>query len=402
MYTKLALLNMKRHLKRTILILFAVAVSVLMMEVIAGLFAGFRSSFFRNLSAEGAHGVVHALGWEERLDPFSIEYTLNGYPELIDSLAALDGVEAAEPVLSFGALLLSGEDNYSIAGRGILPRGELYHNVREGVVEGSFLPGGGGILLSRSTADLMDLSLGDEVSLLVEDSTGSPYYLTWNLTGIFDTGAIDFDNSNAFISHDQAEELLYLDGATTEIRIRLAHPREAESFLAEAEKLLDGGVEVTSWKETQGSVITMLEAMDVMILFMDLLVVIVVASLITNALLMNIFDRLAEFGTLRAIGLKRGQLIGMVLAEGGIQGLAGALAGIALGLPVVLHFSRVGIDFGAVMESMGIGSSRFFFAWEPANTLTSFSAGVAIALAGSLYAALTAAKMSILDNLAQN
>ncbi len=401
MFTKLALLNLKRHLKRTILILFAIAVSVVMMEVIAGLFEGFRNSFFRNLSNRGSHVVIHGKGWEDRLDPFSIDYTLSEYPSALERLSDSEGVEAAEPVLSFGALLLHGDDNYSILGHGILPEGELYRNVREGVVEGSFLPDGEGIMISRSTAELMELSLGDEVTLLVEDSTGSPYYLAWKLRGIFDTGALDFDNSNCFISHTDAEELLYLEGATTEIRVRLTNPEDAETFAAESRELFGKQWEIKSWRESEGSVITMLEAMDLMILVMDILVIVVVASLITNALLMNIFERLSEFGTLRAIGLKKRQLIGMVVAEGSIQGVIASALGVSIGIPIVLYFSRVGLDFGAVMESMGIGTSRFYFAWEGANSLTSFLAGTAIAVTASLYAAITASKMSILENLSE-
>jgi putative ABC transport system permease protein len=425
MFVKIAAYTLLRHAKRTLLILFAIALSVMVMELISGLFEGMREGFFRSLTSTGSHVVIRPAGWHNRLSPYSIDYTIEDYPALLDTLRGQDpgsatgpgnatdpgiasgnikifeNIRTAEPILTFGTLLLFGEENYTMAGHGVYPDGELFQNVREHMVEGAFLPQGRGAAISRSTAALMGIASGDMVSLLVEDSTGSPYYLTWEVTGIFDTGAEDFDNSNLFISHRNAEDLLYLEDAATEIRIRLDSPDHAQLFARTTGSLLGSRYEVIPWQETEGSIVTMLEAMDIMILMMNLMIVIVAASVITNALLMNIFDRIAEFGTLRAIGMKKRQLVSMIMAEGLLQGVGGSLLGLMVGLPLVLWLSGRGLDFGAVTESFGIGSSLFYFSWKPLHSLVNAAAGTLIALAGSLYAARAASRMTILENLAE-
>lgn len=400
-FSKLAFLNLKRHLRRTLLIIFAVGVSVMVMELVAGMFEGMREGFFRNLSNRGGHVMVHHEQWKDRLDPLSIDYLIEDYRHLTAELKKYDTVQAAEPVLSFGTLLLYGEENYALAGTGVHPDGELYKNVRENMVQGSFLPEGEGIALGRSLAELLDISHGDMVSLMVEDSSGSPYYQAFPVTGIFDSGADDFDSGRLFVSHLHAEELLYLDGETVEIRIRLDDPEGADAFL---DQITVSGehLHFESWKEGQGSVVGILKAMDLMLIIMDILVIVVVASLITNALLMNVFERLAEFGTLRAIGLKKPQLLAMVLGEGMLQGIIGSLLGLALGIPLVIYLSHRGLDFGSISESFGLGSSLFYFAWRPEKSIISFLSGTCIALGGSLYAAMTATKMTILENLSDS
>jgi len=56
------------------------------------------------------------------------------------------------------------------------------------------------------------------------------------------------------------------------------------------------------------------------------------AFLIYNSFSMTVVERTREFGLLRAIGVTRGQVIGQVLVEGVVLGLAGSLLGVGLGL----------------------------------------------------------------------
>jgi putative ABC transport system permease protein len=407
MFFRLSLLNLLRHRKRTILIIFAVAMSVLVMELVAGMFEGMREGFFRNLSDEGGHVIIHGEGWEDRLDPFSIEYRIDDYGYLTGYLRELPGTEEAEAVLSFGALLIVGEEHLAVSGIGIDPDGSLYSNVRQGIVAGAFLSGPDTVLVGSKTASLLELQVDDMVSILVEDATGSPFYLEFPVGGIFRTGSESFDGSHFLIDHRAAEELLYMEGGTTGIRVRLSDAGRAEAWIEQAEREMEAeGIEpdnlmLQSWEESQGSIASLLEMMDVMILVMNLLVVIVVASVITNAILMNVFERMAEFGTMRAVGMKKALLIRMVLTEGALQGLLGSITGLALGIPIVLYYSVNGIDWGDFSSMMGTGTSLWYFGYKPLHSVTNLAAGTAIAVGGSLYAAITAAKMSILDNLKQ-
>jgi putative ABC transport system permease protein len=63
------------------------------------------------------------------------------------------------------------------------------------------------------------------------------------------------------------------------------------------------------------------------------LIAIVVGSLgVVNTLTMSVIERTQEIGMLRAIGMLRGQIVMMVLAEAGLMGLFGGLLGLATGI----------------------------------------------------------------------
>ncbi len=410
MFGKMAWLNLWKHKKRTLLILFAVMMSVLVMEVVAGMFAGMRINFFRNLTKEGGHVQINRAGWEDRLNPYTLDFMITDYGDILENVRGMDGVEAAEPLIHFGALVQNGGRDVTMAGIGLEPDNAFFRDVQEGITAGDFLPGGRGIALSLRIADLLGLEQGDPVNVVVEDSTGSPFYLQFPVTGVFQTDSREFDENTFFLSRKAAQELLYLGEETTEIRVRLADASMAPAFRERAEGLLTGGgggsadrdepnLQIRTWREIHSGVTALLEVMDVFVLVMDFFVVVVVATVITNAILMNVFERIREFGTMRAIGMKRRQIRGMILTEGLLQGAVGGLLGLAVGIPAVLYLTANGLDWGGISEAFGMGSSRFYFGYSVRNSLISYGSGILIALAGSFYAARTGTRLSIMETL---
>ncbi|GAB6088612.1 ABC transporter permease [Spirochaeta dissipatitropha] len=411
MFIKMAAHTLVKHRKRSLLILFAVMVSVLVMEVVAGMFYGIRENFYRNLSQESGHVLLSAEGRKSSLNPFSLDFSIDDYRQILEELRAMPEVLNAEAVMSFGSLLQTGDRNIAMAGLGLHPDTGLYESVRNGMITGSFPPDAGTVLISSAIAELLGISYSSEddqllgsaeILLVVEDSTGSPFYLAFEPGGVFSTASQDFDENHFLIQHNDAEDLLYLENQTMEIRVLLRNPDSAADIatglpgrLGEASKSL----EIRSYIEVNEGLVSLIEMMDFFVIFMNLFVVIIVATVITNAILMNVFDRTREFGTMRAIGLKRKGLIGMIMTEGLILGASGSLLGLVLGIPVVLYFSVNGIPMGGISDALGMGSSDFYFGYSAFNSLMNASGGIIIALAASLYAALVGSRLSIMEAL---
>ena len=148
----------------------------------------------------------------------------------------------------------------------------------------------------------------------------------------------------------------------------------------------------------QGSLLVLIKISDQFILLINIIVLIVAATVITNAILMNVFEKQREFGTLRAIGMRRREQAAMVLAEGVILGIVAAILGAALALPVVLYFQRHGLSIGEASHIFG-GGDVLYFGASPLVTLQNVGFGVLIAVAGSLYAALAGTRSSVVDAL---
>jgi putative ABC transport system permease protein len=294
-------------------------------------------------------------------------------------------------------MLIREGKNLATGGVGVQPDTAFYTTVREGMVEGSLPSEPTGIAVSTRTAELLGVAFGDPLVVLVEDSQGSPYYVEYEITGLFESDSSQFDTSFFFITHGAAEELLYLPGETTEIRVNLTSPDIASKVAAELESgRAQPEVSVQTWRDIHGSFIVIFELFDVFMFFIDLLVIIVAASVITNAILMNVFERTREFGTMRAIGLKKRAQFGLIAVEGAAYGVAGTAVGLAAGIPLVLLFQRHGLYMGAAGEAFEMGR-RVYFSLTATSLARSTIAGLLTALLGALYAATVLGRRRIVE-----
>lgn len=396
-FLKIAFLSIRKHLKRTLLIVGAVALSVMVLLLVSSIFEGLRQGFFEKMLSSSGHIQVQAQGRSEALDPYSLEYTLENPEELMNTLGEDPRVRKMDSILSFGALLIHDRENAPVQGHGIHTDTPYFSDVREGIQAGSFLDSDGEILVSEATRELLGLELGGPAVVLAEDSTGSPFYIEYTVSGIFRTDSPEFDQSTFLITHSAAEELLYLENATTEIRLTLDEREAAAAFKERhREAAEEAGGEIRTWREIYGSFTVMLEFFDLFMYVINLLVVIVAGTVITNAILMNVFEKSGEYGTMRAIGMKRRQHFMLVLTEGSVQGLLGALLGIAVGIPITVYLQQNGIYVGAATDAFGLGSS-VYTVLTIRNVLLGLLTGVLVAVVGSLYAAAVNMRFTLVD-----
>jgi putative ABC transport system permease protein len=74
-----------------------------------------------------------------------------------------------------------------------------------------------------------------------------------------------------------------------------------------------------------------------------ILILLMVMLGVANSVNMTAFERLAEFGTMRALGNTSGQVFALVVTENVFLGIIGALLGIALGVTAAGLISYIGI-----------------------------------------------------------
>jgi putative ABC transport system permease protein len=116
-----------------------------------------------------------------------------------------------------------------------------------------------------------------------------------------------------------------------------------------------------------------------------------VASLgIVNTMIMAIYERTREIGTLKAIGASRGDIRGMFMLEAGLIGLLGGAVGIVGGWLLGILLNRV-IAWYIERERLPIAADFFVTPWWLALAALAFAALVGI-VAG-LYPAARAARL---------
>lgn len=402
MFFTLALRNIRKHAKRSSLVFGGVALAVLIMSVVTGILHGLTVTFLEAILPTAGHVVVTAAASKDANNPLDLKYLI---PQADDVLAGLqdDRIVTGESVLTFGALLVQSVEpgsqteakNLGMLGQGVDPETKFLANIRAGVTEGSFLPEGRGILISKRAAKLLGVKLGDGLVVMTTDRGNNPWYQELPITGLFDSGSETADLTTFVVSKATAQELVDATGMARELKFVVRDPAEAP-VVAEAlsAPLAEQGLRAEPWQVTFASFLSILTFIDIITYLIRGFFVIVAGSVITNAILMTVFERTREYGTLRAIGLKKRQLQAMILTEGMVLGGLGATLGLALAIPVVLILSQVGIDLGSATEAVGFGS-KIYAALLPADVVFNYLFGALVAVFASLYAARVSGRLTV-------
>jgi putative ABC transport system permease protein len=406
MFLKIAILSLTRHKKRSVLIIGAIALAVFTMELMGAMFDGMRINFFKSLTRNSGHLIIYPQGYKAQSNPLGLEKRIERYQTVITDCMQDERVLSAEGFLHIAGLLISVPEDLERDSRdlmveliGVGENSAFYSQVRDGLVSGAYLPRENSILISQRIAELLQITQGSLVSVLVEGAAGEAYYLDFSVDGMYHTSSDRFDETTVFINLKRAQELVGLENSVTEIRLLCRNKDEADvvkqDFVLNHPK---SNLELETWKEMNGGFASVMDMVDVVLLFMNLVILLVGGSLIANAILMNVFDRMREYGTLRAIGLKRKQLRQLLLVEGVVEGVIGTFLGMIFSLPLVYYLSIHPLDGLKEVADVLMGSS-FTFVITPQNILLNCVSGVLLALLASVYAATVAGKKSVYQAL---
>lgn len=146
------------------------------------------------------------------------------------------------------------------------------------------------------------------------------------------------------------EEVIPLghDGAWHFILVRTG-PGADKSRLASAirRNLPEVGyaVQVRDWRGTAGAVALYVYFMQIVLYVGFVMLGGIVLILTINSLVMSVFERVSEIGTMRAIGAQKGFVRGLFIVETGALTLVAGAAGVVLGSIIVLALNRVPLHF---------------------------------------------------------
>jgi putative ABC transport system permease protein len=251
----------------------------------------------------------------------------------------------------------------------------------------------GTVIMSAATADALGIGTTGEVQLTI----GGVKHPATLIARIADAGA-GFDG---LILTDiaQAQEWLGSPGRLSYIDVRLPQGAAGAALLARLAALLPADLEVHSTRASARETFAMTDAFTTNLKAMSLLALLVGMFLIYGAVSFAVLQRRTLFGVLRALGATRAELLGIVLSEAAVLGIAGACCGVLLG--VAIGRALVGL------VSQTINDLYFVVAVNevsvPAGVLIkAVCAGLATALAAALLPALEVAGSSPQLSLARS
>ncbi|MBI3737624.1 MAG: ABC transporter permease [Chloroflexi bacterium] len=376
LYLRLAWRNVWRHKRRTINIILAMSLSLGLMMWYDGLIDGFNNAIYGNaIRVLGGNIQIHAAGYREKVDSNPLLPLANDAAVVQTALADPDVISATRRIQT-GGLLSNHEGAFGVRIIGIDPEAEAAP-IKEGndagkplsliaqnIKEGEWLTSDGGdvILIGRGMADVMNVEVGDRITMVGSDIHKQNRQRTMTVIGIYDIGIPTLERQTVYIPLAEAQALFGLDGQSTEIQVNIKRLGEENKVVSALAPALPG-YEVESWNKNYPELETAINSKGAAMTIFGIIIICIAAIGILNLLLMAVYERTREIGLLGAMGLKPREIGALFVLEGALIGLVGAAAGVVVGLIINGIFAKVGMDYGdfsSITEYMALINSRIY------------------------------------------
>ena len=158
-----------------------------------------------------------------------------------------------------------------------------------------------------------------------------------------------------------------------------------------------GHNELLTWKELKPGPAQMLAVFSSVMAIFGLIFGLTAGSSVMNSMLMSTFDRLREFGVIKALGGSGWRIVRDVVLEAALMGLLFGIVGAGLGIAGNAYLARHGIDLNTGDHLM-LSGIAFDPVWRAAQSPGAVVGAVALMFAASIVAALyPALKVARLD-----
>ena len=309
---------------------------------------------------------IHREGFQETAN---ITFTIQ-HPQRIDSMLQADTLAVASTGrLISPASLQSAMEMKPVTLMGVDHLTEGQVSMLEAATDtGNYFSGDSmEMIIGYKLAADMDLALGDIAVITTAMAESGFASRMFRVSGICKFGSDQYDRYTAFVNIESAGSLLDLTGELHEIAIRFSDPMVAMDpdlpfwtvFSADSNK-------AEGWPVLAPQITSMIRMANVSLGIQAAILFGLVLFGIVNSLFMSVYERMYEFGVMKAVGTSKRAIILMVLLEAFWLGLAGSIIGTLLGFGVIQYFASVGISFGEV-DFSGVMFDR------PIHTLVDWS-----------------------------
>lgn len=398
---KLGLKNLTRQKRRNGITILVIAFAFFIYLFLDSVMGGMEELSFNNIInfETGNIQVAYPQYWEER-EELPLENLIYLNKDIEESIKNMDGILAASPELRFMANLNNGIDEIAVIGLGILP--EKYNEVyttQQYLVAGSiFTPGESKAVIGERLAELMDLKIGDYITLLIRTKEETFNTIDLEIGGLVNTPHPLINNGIVFVPLDIAQQALNVENGISMITIKTNKEEEIIPIIDNINQIFQKkniNVKAYSWRESAKTVIAYSAAEDAeTAVVLTVILMIGMIGIINNVILSSL-ERTAEIGMMKALGMREWEIVSVFMIEASGVGIIGGLAGCLLGAAGVGWMVKYGYDLsyiGGDMSLYGIPIlDKIYGVWNLSSFVFIFFFGIVIALFSSIAPAYWAA-----------
>lgn len=380
----------RRHRLRTVLTFFGICLGVSVIIAIAIVNRSLTTSFHRTIDQIAGKAVLQVSNAESGI-PESVFPIIRDTPGVQDAAPAVDGFlpvsgRQGERLYVYGVDFLT---DSAIRDHQFVGRAEDFDQALD------FIAQADSIGVTESFARRLDLPLGAEITLMT--SRGRETYTVRSHLKEQGTAKV-FGGNFALMDLPVAQRTLGKEGKLDIVDLTVEEGVSIETVQQRLGERLQGIAEVERPAKRGEQIESLLVSFRVGLFFVSLIALFVGFFLIYNTVAVSVTQRKRELGTLRCLGMRRGELLRFITAEALILALAGSLTGtvlgwllaqgalVAVGETVGNLFSLVGVaDGGLSVKEIGVA----------------VASGTTVAVAAALYPAWEATQVSPLESATQ-
>jgi len=357
---KIAIRNLLRYKRRTLLTASLITIGVVFVLVFVSVSGSFKNMMIGQITDSMlGHVQVHRKGYVASIDnlPLNLNLKAGAVDRLEKILDTLPGIAAYSPRIKFGGMFSNFAETTNIRLNGVIPEKEFATTplLPSRIADGAKEIKRGEILIPELLAKGMKVKVGDVVVIVATNKDGSVNGKQFKVGGVLEsvTGP---GGRDGYIHFDDAVEVLRMeDPEVSEFAIRLKKFDGLSGFTAALEARLAQELnkenkpifEVHTWEQLS-PFYNIARMIDVMTFFIKLMLIAIVLISIMNVMIMAVYERIREIGTIAAIGTLPGKILYMFVIEGFCLGIAGAVIGNVVGIALVfiVNLSKITFNFG--------------------------------------------------------
>ena len=435
LYFTIAIRNLLQARRRTGLLATALAAVTLLLVFLMALSNGLTETMIRSATAISS-GHVNVAGFTKNKasDAWPVLHGVSGLRKQLEEL-----VPEAELLVvreRAWAKLISDRHSLFVSPTGVNIKEES--RLREAVVlakEREYKEGGGEavkgdlsrlsqpntVMLFAAQAKRLEVEVGDDLTITAPTGAGRSNTVDVTIVAIVkDFGFLS--NWAAFVPHQTIKDLYeYGDDTGSVIQIYLDDPRKAEAVMGRLQEALkERGHEVmdhhpapfffkfervagedwtgqkldlTIWSDEVSYLKWIVTALDVISFILVGILMIIIALGITDSMWIAVRERTGEVGTVRAIGMTRGQVLTLFLVEALMLGLVGTLVGGLLGAGLAMGLDSAHISITTEVIQALLLSDELNLSVSPSHVLGAVAVFTLLTGLSALGPAVRAARM---------
>ena len=405
MYLQLAWRNIWRNPRRTTVILIAVIIGIWSMILIGALMRGIAVGMVKNgIATLTGHIQIHHKGYRD--DP-AIEKSMTNIRVVEKALSEKLPLGAQwTRRVRVNAIANNARHSSGVTMVGIDPQTEaLVSFIGTSISRGRYLglDDSNAIVVGEALLEKFETKIGRKLVLMSQDTAQEIASRAFRIVGVFKAEMESTEKQFVFVTRSASQKMLKLGEGISEISILLS---DGYNNLAPYENLKSAlppdEFEIQNWRELLPFQTAYLRILDGFMWFWFLVVFVAMGFGIVNTTLMAVFERMREFGLMKALGMKPWWILREVMVEAFLLLICGLTVGNFLGFLSIFALSGSGIDLSALAAGAEYaGMSRIIYPAIAAKDV--MVANLTVLLLGllvSLYPAIKASRFTPVEALA--